>query len=209
MKKALKWIAIVLGSLLVLAFLAFLYFIPPFTLMAPEEFSKSAAAAGPSLDAITDPVERALAEKGKYIVTVSDCAGCHTPFGDDGPKADEYLAGGNKTVIRGYGTFVTRNLTPDKTTGLGRRSDEEAIRVLQSGLLPEGRVAHYRDMPWAFYSKWTMEDRHAVLVYLRHVTPVYHGIPLDDTVSIADDPAAIETAYGQDFGEHAKKQGDK
>lgn len=202
MKKALKWIAIVLGSLLVLAFLGFLYFIPPFTLVAPEEFSKPTAAAAPSVEGITDPVERALAERGKYIVIVHDCSGCHTPLGDEGPRWDEYLAGGNKTVIREYGTFVTRNLTPDTLTGLGRRSDEEVKRVLQDGLLPEGRVAYYRDMPWAFFSNWTMEDRHAVLVYLRHLKPVYHRIPQEDTVTVADDPSAIETAYGTDFAGH-------
>jgi mono/diheme cytochrome c family protein len=205
MKKALKWIAIVLGSLFVLAFLGFLYFIPPFTLTPPEEFTRQDAAAGPSLDGIKDPVERALAERGKYIVTVSDCSGCHTPLGDEGPRWDEYLAGGNKTAFRGYGSFVTRNLTPETSTGLGRRSNDEVVRVLQSGLLPEARVAHYRDMPWAAYSNWTMEDRHAVVTYLRHLTPVYHKIPPEDTVSVGDDPAAIETAYGVDFAGHAAK----
>ena len=40
MKKILKWAGIVLGTLLVAAFLAFLYFIPPFTLLPPEEFIK-------------------------------------------------------------------------------------------------------------------------------------------------------------------------
>ena len=69
------------------------------------------------------------------------------------------------------------------------------MRVLQSGLLPEGRMAHYRDMPWAAYSNWTMEDRHAVLVYLRHLKQVSHKIPDDDTSAVSDDPAAIETYY--------------
>ena len=206
MKKALKWIAIILGALLIVAFLGFLYFIPPFTLVPPEEFIKPTLAAGPSLEHIKDPVERALAERGKYIVTVHDCSGCHTPLGDEGPNWKEYLAGGNKTVFRGYGTFVTRNLTPEKNTGLGRRTDEEVTRVLQSGLLPEGRVAHYRDMPWAYFSNWTMEDRHAVMVYLRHLTPVVHKIPAEDTVSVADDPAAIETAYGSDVVVHEGKK---
>jgi hypothetical protein len=200
MKKILKWVGIVLGILAVAAFLGFLYFIPPFTLIPPEEFTKQDATAGPSLQDITDPVERALAEHGKYIVTVSDCSGCHTPLGDDGPKWDKYLAGGNKTTFHGYGSFVTRNLTPDKETGLARRTDDQAKRVLRGGLLPEGRVAHYRDMPWAAYSNWTEEDRHAVLVYLRHLKPVVHSIPDDDTSTVSDDAAAIETFYGTDFG---------
>ncbi|MBM2846958.1 MAG: cytochrome c, class [Bacteroidetes bacterium] len=153
MKKILKWVGIVLGVLVVVAFLAFLYFIPPFTLVPPEEFSNPIATAGPSLDNITDPVERALAERGKYIVRVYDCGGCHTPVGDQGPNWDEFLAGGFRTVFQSYGTFTSRNLTPDKETGLARRTDEEVKRVLRTGLLPEGRVAHYRDMPWGAYSR--------------------------------------------------------
>jgi hypothetical protein len=205
MKKILKWVGIGLGMLAIVAFLGFLYFIPPFTLLPPEEFSKPIATSGPSLDDITNPVERALAERGKYLVRVQDCSGCHTPVGDEGPSLNEFLAGGFRTVFQGYGTFTSRNLTPDKETGLARRTDEEVKRVLRTGLLPEGRVAHYRDMPWAAYSNWTEEDRHAVLVYLRHLKPVYHKIP-DDLTSTADgDPVAIETAFGTDAGGHGDK----
>jgi hypothetical protein len=195
MKKILKWVGIVLGVLVVVGFLGFLYFIPPFTLVPPEEFIKQTAVAAPSLDNITDPVERLIAERGKYIVTTSDCSGCHTQVGDEGPKWDEYLAGGNKSVFRGYGTFTTRNLTSDKETGLGRRTDDQVKRVLRGGLLPEGRVAHYRDMPWATYSNLTEEDRHAVVVYLRHIKPVVHRIPEDDTTAVINDPAVMELYY--------------
>ena len=201
MKKVLKWIGIILGTLAVAAFLGFLYFIPPFMLVPPEGFSDPVALAGPSLDDIADPVERAIAERGRYIVMVHDCAGCHTSVGDEGPNWNKHLAGGFKAVYRGYGTFVSRNLTPDKETGLGRRTDEQVMRVLRSGLLPEGRVAHYRDMPWGDFSNWTEEDRHAVLVYLRHLKPVFHRIPDDVATDHMDDPAAIEAFFGANAGE--------
>ena len=206
MKKILKWIGIILGVLILGAFLGFLYFIPPFMLAPPEAFSDPVATAGPSLDDITDQAERALAERGKYIVMVHDCSGCHTPLGDEGPNLDEFLAGGFKTVFRGSGTFVTRNLTPDKETGLARRTDEEVKRVLRTGLLPEGRIAFHRDMPWPIYSNWTEEDRHAVVVYLRHLKPVFHKIPDDDTTTVDGDPSAIETYYGADVGGHGTKK---
>jgi len=200
MKKALKWIGIVLGILAVVGFFAFLYFIPPLTLIPPENFSRETAGAAPSLEGIQDPAERAIAERGKYIVTVSDCSGCHTPLGDQGPKWEAYLAGGNRATYRGYGTFVTRNLTPDPSTGLARRSDAQVTRVLQAGLLPEGRVAHYRDMPWAYYSNWTPEDRYAVLVYLRHLKPVAHAVPPDSAEKPIGDSLAIESAEGVEVG---------
>jgi mono/diheme cytochrome c family protein len=195
MMKPLKWVGIVLGVLIVAAFMGFLYFFPPSTLVPPEEFIKPTLEAGPSLDGITDPVERALAERGKYIVTVHDCSGCHTPVGDQGPEWDKYLSGGNKATFREYGTFVTRNLTGDRETGLWRRTNDQVKRVLRTGLLPEGRVAYYRDMPWAAYSNFTEEDRHAVLIYLRHLKPVQHKIPDADTTQTSDDPHAVETFY--------------
>ena len=200
MKKILKWAGIVIGVLAIAGFLGFLYFIPPFTLIPPEEFIRPTLAAGPSLDGIVDPAERALAERGKYLVIAVDCSGCHTPFGDEGPNWNEYLAGGNKTIFRGEGSYVTQNLTPDKETGLARRSDEEVQRVLRSGLLSEGRIALYRDMPWPATANWTEEDRHAVAVYLRHLKPVIHKIPDPNPHEASPDPGAIESIYGTDFG---------
>jgi hypothetical protein len=203
MKKVIKWIAIILGILAVVAFFCFLWFIPPFTLVPPEEFSKPVAAAGPDVNAITDPRERALAERGQYLVRIHDCSGCHTPLGDQGPKWEEFLAGGNKSVFSKYGTIVSRNLTPEKETGLARRSDEDVRRILRSGMLTEGRVAHYQDMPWAAYSNFTEEERYAILVYLRHLAPVYHRIPEDNAETTRDDPAAIGTFYGKEVAGHA------
>jgi hypothetical protein len=189
--------------LLIVGFFCFLYFIPPFMLIPPETFSQPTLSAGPSLDAIRDPVQRILAERGKYLVTSLDCSGCHTPLGDQGPKWDEYLAGGGKTGYRGEGSFVSRNLTSDKETGLARRTDEQVKRVLRSGLLPEGRVALYRDMPWALISNLTEEDRHAVVVYLRQLKPVWHRIPEPDSTFAMEDPLAKEVFYGTDFATHA------
>ena len=192
MKRILKWFAISVASLLVLAFIAFLYFIPPFTLAPPEAFSKPETDAAPPLDRIDDPVQRALAERGKYIVQFTGCAGCHTATGDKGPKWDEYLAGGFKFTKKGYGTVVSRNLTPDAETGLASNTDDQVKRVLRSGVFADGRVFHPFMMPWADFSNMTEEDRHAVVVFLRHLKPVHHKIPDWSPVSDADN----ETIYG-------------
>src|SRR5579872_4350855 len=125
LKKTAKWIAIVVLVVGVAAFLSFLYFIPPFTTASHEAFSGPEAAAAPSLDHIADPRTRAIAERGKYIVTVTGCVGCHVAVGPNGPIWEQYLAGGAKTTFKGHGTFVSANLTPDAATGLARRSDDE------------------------------------------------------------------------------------
>ncbi len=203
MKKILKWTAIVGGPLVVILFLAFLYLIPPFYLAPPEQFIKENSAQGPDLSQIKDPAERMLAERGRYIVLRTDCSGCHTPVGDQGPKWDEYLAGGARGVF-GEDHLLTfcRNLTPDPATGLARRSNEEVLRVLRSGILPEGRPAFWRRMPWPFLSRWTEEDRYAVMVYLRHLTPVYHEIPSPAAGPVPQDPRVIELGYAADEAGH-------
>lgn len=206
MKKALKWIGIIVGSLAVILFLAFLYLIPPFYLVPPEEFVKQNSAQGPSLDQIKDPVQRMLAERGRYIVLRTDCSGCHTPVGDQGPKWDEYLAGGAKGIFgENHLETYCRNLTPDPATGLARRTDDQVLRVLRSGILPEGRPTYWRRMPWPFLSRWTEEDRYAVLVYLRHLTPVYHAIPDSTQGEPFADPNVTEIAYGADYAGHKSK----
>lgn len=185
MKKLLKWAAISMGSLLVIGFFAFLYLIPPFTLAPPESFIEPERLAPPKLNDITDPVQRALAERGRYITLSIGCTGCHTPGGDKGPKFDaEYFAGGVKLTDGSHGTVVSRNLTPDPATGLARRTDEQVLRVLTSGVSPDdGRIFSPFFMPWPEFSNMTEEDRHAVVTYLRHLKAVYHQIPKYSTKS--------------------------
>lgn len=204
MKRALKWIFIVLGCLLFVGFLLFLYYIPPFTSAAPEAFVAPEASAGPSLDRISDPRERLLAERGKYFVLTHDCSGCHT-VGDNGPDYGKYLAGGMKHIIKGYGTVISRNLTPDTATGLASHTDQEILAVLWSGLLRDGRLIHNRAMPWSVWSNWTEEDKQAVVVYLRHLKPVIHQIPDPTPNGEPSDPAASEEVYGADYAKSSSQ----
>ena len=198
MKKIFKWIAIILGVLVVVGFLSFLYLIPPFTLLPPEEFTKPELAVVPALDHITDPAQRAIAERGRYLVLSIGCSGCHTAGGDQGPKFEtQYLAGGLKFTDPIYGTSVSRNLTPDRTTGLARRTDDQVKRTLRSGIFAEnGRVFHPLFMPWADFSNLSEEDRHAIVAFLRNLKPVKHAIP--DYTREFDQP--YNAFYGLDYG---------
>src|SRR5581483_5257842 len=152
MRRTLKWIAIVVVVVAIVGFLAFLYLIPPFDLVSPQTLSQPETDAALKLDSITDPKTRALAERGRYIVMTVGCVGCHAPRGPTGPDFSRYMGGGLKTAFKGHGTFVSANLTSDKQYGLGRRSDEDVLRVLRSGVSADGgRQLWYRDMPWAWF----------------------------------------------------------
>jgi mono/diheme cytochrome c family protein len=199
--RLLKWVVGIVLSLAAIGFLAFLYFIPPFLTASPETFSQPVAAAAPSVDGIADPAERAIAERGRAIVVRTGCIGCHATNGSQGPDYTKYLAGGGIRFETTHRTVVSKNLTPDAETGLGRRTDTEIKRVLRSGVFDDGDVTGYTNMPWAAFSNLTEEDLHAIVVYLRHLPPLRHVIPHPDLERRFTAVGAIERAYGgRDYG---------
>ena len=206
MRAAIKWTLITLGLVAVSAFAAFLYFIPPFFITPPETFDKAAADAAPGVATIADPAERAIAARGRYIVMTAGCIGCHATNGAQGPDLTKYLAGGAVKFQTAHGTFVSRNLTPDKDTGLVRRSDDEVKRVLRSGTFTDGHVVPGTVMPWPVFSNWTEEDRHAVVVYLRHLPAIRHEIPEPVPGNAITVPGAFEQdLVGKDYGVREKR----
>jgi mono/diheme cytochrome c family protein len=201
MKRFLRWAAVVVVVIAMFGFLAFLYFIPPFFTTPPETFGKLMADAAPAVTDIADPAERAIAERGRYIVMTAGCIGCHAVVGSQGPDLSLYLGGGGLKIQTPHATFVSRNLTPDKETGLGRRTDDEVKRVLRSGTFSDGHVVEGTVMPWPVFSTWTEEDRHAVVVYLRHLKPIHHVTPEPVRGRAITIPGAIEQDYaGKDYG---------
>jgi cytochrome c2 len=201
MKTFLKWAAVAIVVVAVSAFLAFLYFIPPFFITKPEDFGTAMAEAAPRIADIADPAERAIAERGRYIVMTSGCSGCHATNGSQGPDLTKYLAGGAIKSHTQHATYVSRNLTPDKDTGLGRRTDDEVKRVLRSGVFPDGHVVPSTNMPWGAFSNWTEEDRHAVVIYLRHLKPIRHQTPEPVPGSAVTVPGAFDEEHGaKDYG---------
>ena len=76
MRPFLKWTIVLVVVIAVGAFGAFLYFIPPFFITPPETFGKAMADGAPRVDGISDPRERAIAARGRYLVMTTGCTGC-------------------------------------------------------------------------------------------------------------------------------------
>jgi mono/diheme cytochrome c family protein len=117
-------------------------------------------------------------ERGKYLVTIMDCAGCHTDGALAGkPDPARHLAGSSIGFgIPGFGIFYPPNLTPDPKTGLGAWSEEDIVTAIRTGMRPDGRgLAPV--MPWHSYSALTDEDALAVAAYLKSLPPVEHAVP--------------------------------
>jgi mono/diheme cytochrome c family protein len=111
-------------------------------------------------------------ERGRYLVTLMDCSGCHTPGALAGqPDATRYLAGSSIGFQGREGTVYPPNLTPDRETGLGAWSDEAILAAVKTGRRPDGRILA-PVMPWPSYANLTADDGRALVTYLRSLPPV-------------------------------------
>jgi mono/diheme cytochrome c family protein len=147
-----------------------------------------------------------MIERGKYLVTVADCNGCHTPLKltAQGPVSDSsrFLSGypaslpvpkvptevlgpgkwdglfsSGNAFAGAWGVSFPRNLTPDIATGLGSWTDEMFIKALRTGKdMGEGRDI-LPPMPWESFGQITDADLKAIFAYLRTLTPVENPVP--------------------------------
>ncbi|MFZ5855656.1 MAG: cytochrome c [Chloroflexota bacterium] len=154
MKKILKWIGIVLGSLLGLILLsaAVLYFIGNSRLTRTYDFPPSN---------ITIPTDEASIEYGRHRAETL-CQGCH---GADLSGIENWFSAGP------LGTIDSANLTSGEG-GFGREaaSDEDYVRAIRHGIDPKGKPLF---MPAVVSTAYLSdEDLGAIIAYVKSVPPV-------------------------------------
>ena len=147
-------------------------------MIPPDRIAQAVTGSIPRPDpaSLPDPRAAALVERGRYLFTVASCALCHGNAG----------AGGAKLSWRPFGTVWTRNLTPDRETGLGAWGDAEIARAIRSGIARDGRVMHWQAMIWDHASNWDEEDVRALIAFLRALPPVRRAVPPPRPPSAAD-----------------------
>lgn len=142
-----------------------------------------------------DPADQSA--RGEYLVTITNCSGCHTPTDPETrrPIMEKFLAG-RDPFERDYGTVYAGNITPHEETGIGTWTDEQIARALVEGVRIDGRRLSL--MPWQDLSVLTEADTAAMVHYLTNdVTPVENSIPATDLaepyrVFVGDEASAAE-----------------
>lgn len=116
-------------------------------------------------------------ERGRYLVTVMDCGGCHTTGSLMGrPDPAKYLGGSEVGwLLPTLGVFYPSNLTPDPS-GIGSWTKQDIVKLLRTGETPEGRMVAPM-MPWRAYSKASDADLDAIATYLKSVPAVKNEVP--------------------------------
>ena len=122
----------------------------------------------------TDPRER-----GQYLVHAMQCPLCHTPISAETGAYDTryFLAGGMRVSAWPWGVWYSRNLTPDRATGLGDWSEAAIVAAVTRGARPDGRRLDPMAMPWPWFSHLRDADARAIAAYLRSLPPVPNVVP--------------------------------
>ena len=115
----------------------------------------------------------AQVERGRYLVAIMDCNGCHTQGALAGkPNLQRALAGGDIGFeAPGLGVFYPPNLTPHPQADISKWSEADIAKVIRTGERPDGRVLA-PIMPWPAYSHLTDADAAAVAAYLKSLQPI-------------------------------------
>ncbi|MBI4611445.1 MAG: hypothetical protein HY726_20835 [Candidatus Rokubacteria bacterium] len=138
-----------------------------------------AAALGAGLDLTgLSQAEIDRVARGSYLVNgASICNTCHT-------TSAGYLAGGAQFPlpfpdVQGLTSVVSRNLTPDPTTGL-QLTEEQFIEALRTGkdftdstaATPQQMIV----MPWHVFRFMSRDDLSAIYAFLRRIRPVTNQV---------------------------------
>jgi mono/diheme cytochrome c family protein len=153
LKTGLKWIGIILGSLVGLLVLALgaLYFIGTAKVNKTYDIP---------VETISIPTDAAALQRGEHLATILICTRCHV----------ENMAGKVDFVVPGLVTIPTPNLTAG-TGGVGSfYTDADWIRAIRHGVGYDGRALFI--MPSKSFYYLSDEDLGALIAYLKSVPPV-------------------------------------
>jgi mono/diheme cytochrome c family protein len=110
-----------------------------------------------------------LINRGRHLIRVADCVGCHTSWYKRNPGM---FGGGNKLEKINDSSFVfSTNLTPD-ATGLKGWTPELFMHVMRTG--KSGVLDPV--MPWVAYKNLSDEDLKAIFLALQELPPVNHKV---------------------------------
>jgi len=149
----------------------------------------------------TVAMKNSLVKEGAYLVSLVQCAACHTPMimTAKGPALDttRLFAGGHPTLLSdvkglpkgwittddehnafygSWGTSFAANLTPDDT-GIGNWSEAQFKKALVGGKFMG--IDEERNIlpPMRKFTNMSDHDVKAIFAYLKSLKPVHNSVP--------------------------------
>ena len=131
------------------------------------------------MPAVAATTDSAAIAQGRYLAySTAGCAYCHLPKADWArlDAGEQPPLSGNHIFPLPFAEIHSPNLTPDPTTGIGRRSDGEIARILRHGVRADNRAA----FPFMEFQNLSDADVVALLSFLRSQPPVENAVPQID-----------------------------
>lgn len=116
---------------------------------------------------------------GRYIaLNQLECYSCHSQdFAknnyDQPEKSAGFFGGGNKMLGMDGKEILTRNITMDEETGIGKWTEEEFVKALKYGQVPHGPALRLPMMP---YTPLTDNEAKAIYAYLKTVPKIKNKV---------------------------------
>jgi mono/diheme cytochrome c family protein len=131
-------------------------------------------------ETIPQPDTTDLVKWGKYISCYQlECFSCHSKdFAKNDfytpEKSKGFFGGGNEMYNEEGKKLVTLNITMDENTGIGKWTEEQFIKAVKTGQVPNGGPAlRYPMQP---YSNLTDQEVRAIYAYLKTVPKLDHKV---------------------------------
>jgi mono/diheme cytochrome c family protein len=141
--------------------------------MIPEVMKASL----PPHQPITEPVPATdmsnPVARGKYLVTLGNCAMCHTPMTPQGQPITRLAFGGGLLFKGPWGEVSSANITPDPS-GISYYDEATFIKTLRTGQVGARKLNSI--MPWGYFRNMSDDDLKAIYAYLRTLPPVQHRV---------------------------------
>jgi mono/diheme cytochrome c family protein len=159
-RKILKWIGIVLGSLVGLLVLAFIVLY----IVGTAKWNKLHGNYDVPVETVLIPTNQASIAHGEHIATIRMCGDCHA----------EILSGGSETVP-GLVTLTFPNLTAGAGGVGATNTDQDWVRAIRHGVGHDGRGLVI--MPAGIFYYLSDEDLGELIAYLKTLPPVDNEMP--------------------------------
>jgi mono/diheme cytochrome c family protein len=140
----------------------------PATRMPDAERAKLIRKLRPLTEAVPQPDQSTPLARGRYLIGIADCGGCHTAW--EAPRNAGLYAGGNQVGRGGFGAVYSANLTPDPT---GMAYDEKTfVTFMRNGKFNTLSPI----MPWVVFRNMSDSDLSDIRTALRRLWPFMHRV---------------------------------
>jgi mono/diheme cytochrome c family protein len=127
---------------------------------------------GPPVGSVPEVARDDPVTYGAYLAgPLGHCIECHTLLVGGQADYKRRLGAGGNAFYGPWGTSVSRNITPDRETGIGSWTDNQIKRAITQGIGADGSQLQ-PPMGFHYYANIAGPDLAALIAYLRSLKPL-------------------------------------